>query len=532
MAARAEAIQRTAPTESVWVRWLMPSVSDVIFVALLCKLAFWSEQLLADADIGWHIRNGEHILSTVSVPRTDYFSYTMAGQPWYSWEWLYDVLVAGLNSLGGLNAVVLFSAILFAAIFMLVFRATLKSSGNLLIALLFTLLAGIASSVHLLARPHMLTWLFTLILLLGLRSFHLGDRKRVYFIPLLMALWVNLHGGFLAGVALIALFCLADLWTMTTTSHAQLRAGAAVRTRHLGWILLISSLATMATPYGLRLYGHLYQYLGNRYLMEHIAEFQSPDFHAFQIKMFAALLLIAFVVLGVERKRAGALDLLLVTFSAWIGLYAARNIPLATIILSVTLAPKLAHILRHSATDPDFALPLRRALGKIESFATRMAALELRFNRHLLAGIVLLAISVVSLTAGARPQKGLAVQFEAKRMPLGAAEFMATHGIRSHFFASDAWSGYLIYRLYPDVRVMMDDRHDFYGESYVREYLKIAQVNYGWLDALNKKEVNWVLASPDSGLANTLKLAEGWEPVYDDGIAIIFARKRRAGGGQ
>ena len=83
-----------------WMRWLIPSVGDLIFVALFGVLVFTnlSVRLLGDAGIGWHIRTGQLILATHSVPRIDPFSSSMCGQPWFAWEWLYDVIVGWLES--------------------------------------------------------------------------------------------------------------------------------------------------------------------------------------------------------------------------------------------------------------------------------------------------------------------------------------------------------------------------------------------------------------------------------------------------
>src|ERR1700692_1245815 len=107
-----------------WVRWLMPSVSDLLFLALLGLLVFTnlSVRLLGDAGIGWHIRTGQTILATYAIPHVDPFSSSMAGQPWFAWEWLYDTVVGWLDSAAGLNGVVLFTAVIIAAVFSWTFR--------------------------------------------------------------------------------------------------------------------------------------------------------------------------------------------------------------------------------------------------------------------------------------------------------------------------------------------------------------------------------------------------------------------------
>src|SRR5579864_919582 len=96
-----------------WARMAMPSVADLIFLALLGVLVFTplSVRLLGDAGIGWHIRTGQAILDARGIPHVDSFSSTMLGKPWFAWEWLYDVLVGGLDSAFGLNGVVWLTAI-------------------------------------------------------------------------------------------------------------------------------------------------------------------------------------------------------------------------------------------------------------------------------------------------------------------------------------------------------------------------------------------------------------------------------------
>ncbi|MFB3916605.1 MAG: hypothetical protein ACE14M_07745 [Terriglobales bacterium] len=537
------AIASVAPQqeEPLWARLVMPSISDIVFVALVCALTFgiWGPQLLSDADIGWHIRNGEHILATRSVPHTDYFSYTMVGQPWFAWEWLYDLVISSVHSVDGLNGVVIFSGVVIALTLALLFRLALKSSGNLLVALSLTLLSGAAASVHFLARPHVLSWLFTLIWAQTLRSFQRGERKHVWILLPLTVLWTNLHGGFLVGFALLGLYLAGNVWTWCTTSCPESRSRATGRVRRLGMLLPLSVAASVVNPYGYRLYMHLYEYLSSSFLMDNIMEFLSPNFHLLQVKCFAALLVLMLLALSVSVSKVSAADVLTLAFATWIGLYAARNVPIGSILITLTIAPILGTAIRNVPDQSNVTCWLRGLASKLETFSARMKAMELRFNSHLLAAVVLALVVAIGISGHrASGQKLispntrkadaqaplLSLYFDEKQMPVHAAEYMASHDISTHFFAPDEWSGYLIYRLYPNVRVMFDDRHDLYGEKSVREYLKLTHVGYGWRDVLDKNKVNWVLLRPDSPLANTLKAAGDWKTIYDDGTAILFAR--------
>src|SRR5260370_36848555 len=90
--------------------YVMPSLSDLAFLTPFLVL-FWCTPgvgwLLTDSDTGWHIRAGEWILKNRRVPRTDLFSFTKAGQPWFAWEWLSDVLMAVGPRPSGLVRIVL-----------------------------------------------------------------------------------------------------------------------------------------------------------------------------------------------------------------------------------------------------------------------------------------------------------------------------------------------------------------------------------------------------------------------------------------
>ena len=127
---------RSAESNPAAVRGLLPSIADLLFVALLALLAFTglSVRLLGDAGIGWHIRTGQLILASHEIPRVDPFS-SMAGQPWFAWEWLYDVVVGWLDRAAGLNGVVLLTALIIAGLFAWTFRLMLRRGTNVLVAL-------------------------------------------------------------------------------------------------------------------------------------------------------------------------------------------------------------------------------------------------------------------------------------------------------------------------------------------------------------------------------------------------------------
>jgi hypothetical protein len=520
------------PAPAPWgLRALMPSIADVIFLLLLLALTYGGlqQRLLGDAGTGWHIRAGQQIFATHAIPRQDSFSYTMPGHPWFAWEWLYDLAAGVIYSRMGLNGVVFLSALLIAGTFAGLFRRAVTRNRYPLIAAILVVLAIFASSIHFLARPHLFTWVFTLIFWNILESATGSGAehrfRRLYWLPALMLLWVNIHGGFLVGLALVGLYFLGEVWEAMTAQEPGERTASKAATRKLGIAGVLTFVATFLNPYGYRLWLHIQAYLGSSFYMNNIQEFLSPNFHGAAEKFFAVLLLLSLLGLAVNRSRLRAHHLLVILFSVYFGLYAARNIPIASILLVLTATPLLAGAVERAGAAEELAPRARNLFLRWKNFAARMAGTELGLRGHLLPVVAVVITFVVCLNGGrlgARPL--MHAHFDGKRFPVAAADFLAAQGIRSQVFNPDYWGGYLIYRLGPGYKVFMDDRHDFYGVPFVRDYLRVKNIQSGWQDVLNKQKVNWVLVPPDWTLANALKQLPQWRVLYDDHRAILFAR--------
>src|SRR5450631_2632843 len=178
-----------------WGRLLVPSLSDFLFIALIAWLFMSSgahgwQSLLADADVGWHIRTGEYILDHHQVPRHDLYSFSKPGAPWYAWEWLSDVIDALLFRWAGLKGVVLAAGVLIALFATTLMRRIVDAGAHLFVALLVTLLSVGSASLHFLARPH----IFTLLLLSISMGIIEADRRganpaRIWWLVPITLLW-------------------------------------------------------------------------------------------------------------------------------------------------------------------------------------------------------------------------------------------------------------------------------------------------------------------------------------------------------
>ena len=515
------------------VRLLLPSVSDVMFVGMLAALVFTplSVRLLGDAGVGWHIRTGQLILATHAIPRADVFSATMHGKAWFAWEWLYDVLVGWLERAAGLRAVVWYTAVMIAAIFAWTFRLLIRRGANLLIALVLVLLAASASMIHFFTRPHVMSWLFALVWFCVLDSFERRGGRLVWLLPLLMMLWVNVHGGFLIGFVLLAIYWVSAAWQWLALGENKLeefltKLSARTRALTLGSVGVLSLAATLVNPYGWRLHVHVYQYLSNRFLMDHIDEFQSPNFHGVAERCFAGLLLITLVALARRARPLLISEGLVILFAAFSGVYASRNIPVSALLLVMVagpLLPKDSFIRLIGARGTRLRATAQSA--PVPAFLERMGAVESNLRGHLWAMAALLVTGWAVAHGGSLGSRlGIDAHFDSKRFPVKAVDYLQTSGLPQIVIVPDYWGGYLIYRLYPQGLVAVDDRHDLYGETFLKSYLKLVRVERGWDELLREYDIRCVMAPRGSALNNILALQQDWHETYEDDVAVIFVR--------
>jgi hypothetical protein len=535
------------PTSSA-LRFLLPSVRDIVFVFL-----FWSilagplsNRPLADADIGWHIRTGELIAATHSLPRTDPFSSTMQGQPWFAWEWLYDMLLGILHHSFGLNGVVWLCALLVAGIFTFLLSQLITRGTGLPLAVLLMLLAEAVSTIHLYARPHIVSWLFSLVWFVVVdrwESWEVADRGKLprwipWFFPVSMLFWVNLHGGWVFGIALFGIYIVSAC----VEAHREQDAFAGVRawrrTRAMAVAWMASAAATLVNPFGWKLHAHIYRYLGDRYLMNRIDEFRSPNFHQWAERFFAVILLlvvIAFVGNRPVTRKLRLSHLLVVLLAIYAGLYSSRNLPVSSMLLVLIAGPILWEILVSLADAPGAWMWVRSGSAQISSFSDRMGGQEMELRGHFYPVVVVIVALAICMHGGWVGSRHLIhAQFDQQKMPVAAVAFLQTEVTRTPpstdpVFSTDAWGGYVIYRMYPDRKVVVDDRHDLYGSGRIRQYLILTQVEPGWQKVLDEWQIRTALLPAGSTLVNLLReLPQDWQVVYEDKVAVVFEKRKKS----
>jgi len=486
--------------------------------------------LLSDCDTGWHIRTGEWIVSNHQVPSRDFFSFTKPGDPWYAWEWFSDVIFAWLNSHGGLATVVLASILIIAATFTLLFRLTLRRA-NPILAVLVTMLATASSAVHWLARPHLISLLFLVLFYGALESVRAG-RERFRGIPILAILpvatilWTNLHGGFFFGILLLIGYGVGELLKLMLSADRNQAAAARLRARRYLLSALACLAASLVNPYFYRLHVHVFQYVTDPFQAQHVVEFLTMSFHHPIAIFFEALLVLGVGAAIWHAARGSYTEAVLVVMWGHAALLAARNVPLYAIVAAPIIGSAADAWLRRLPEMPVVTW-LRLAARRYASIAAETAQTDAIPRWHL-ASIAGFAV-VAALVYAPAPPKLFKPEYDPDSYP-AAAIAMLRNDRSARIFTNDEWGDYLIYRLYPENRVFVDGRSDFYGDDFVQKYLDVMNVKYDWQETLGHFGINTILLPPSAPLTGALKESRHWRVVYDDGIAVVFRSALSSGG--
>jgi hypothetical protein len=488
---------------------ILPSIGQFLFLVVFLVLMFSpaGKNMLADADTGYHIRAGDYILENRTVPKHDIFSFHSPPLPWTAHEWLSEVVMAALHRIAGLTGVVIFFALLISISYALLFRYMRACKRNIVFDVLILLLALVSSQIHWLARPHIFS-LFFMVIWYHLLDSHQNDRGgRLLLLPLIMLLWVNLHGGYLTGFMLTGVYLLGNVIGYFRSVEEE-RERSLRKIRWLGFILIACLFASLVNPYGYRILLFPFRLVADSYIMDNVNEFLSPNFH--KPMPFKYLLLSLVTILALSKMPLDFVEIVLVLLFTNMALYSARYIPLFAIAVAPILS-KQADSMIAAASEDGWIAFLKKSAGRI-------ARIDASAKGYLwpIAGVFL----VVFLVAAGRME----FRFDGNIKPVAAVEFLMKEQVDGNMYDNDEFGDYLIYATYPRYKVFFDGRSDMYGADRLKEYQKLAVFGPGWEKLVEKYDFGWFFIGSDSVLSRYLLARPGWKLVYSDNVANIHVK--------
>lgn len=458
--------------------WLWVGAGALVLVLLQGTM------MLRDTDTYWQMRVGQWILDNHAVPTVDAFSLTRAGAPWMSSSWLSQVLFANAYAAFGWTGIVALSAIAIAITFALL-EAVLERHLPTSYASIVAITAFALSAQHFLARPHVLA----MPLMVGWMAGLIGaaDRRAAPSFVLLpvIALWANLHGGFVLGLALMAPAALDALWN----AQPQARLALALRWAAFG---LAAVAACCLTPYGWDSLLASAKILNLGELLTLISEWAPISFASFGLFEGCLLLLIGAAL--ASGARLPPLRIVMALGLLHMALNHTRNIEVFALLLPIVLAAPLA---------AQF-LPEQPAAAKPGRLAT-------------CAGLVLAAALGV-MVATSRDYHPA----DQERYASAIAALRA-HGA-TRVFNDYGFGGYMIWAGGP--APFIDGRAELYGEQFALDHLHSTSLAdpAGFARLLADWKIDATIMYPTTPAARLLDHVDGWQRVFANDIAVVHVR--------
>ena len=455
-----------------------PSAPDLIFavVAPLTAIRGAIKLTQADGDLSAHMRMGAQILTTGHIPTHSLASYTAATEPMVGHAWLAEVLFASMFRLGGLPLICVFAGIIVGLTHGLIALFLRRHGADPRWAFVAALMSLALASTHWLARPHLFSIVGSALTLFLLESDR--PRRQLLFIPL-YAVWTNLHGGWLYGLAMIGLYVIGELGEAWLSDD---RALWLARARRDATALALASAATLLNPFGLALHREVLSAVTNTSLARNMAEFLPPNFQDAGQWPFLLAILLTIALLSFGARRMPLPWLAVVLVSLFFALRSFRNIALFGVTAWPLIALHVARAFPHNRKP----FPLFTEFARLDpdtrvgwlAAPVAMLMLLLGLNRGLVAGIPLIDD-----------------HFDPRTFPVVAVDRARTAHLDGRVFDTWGWAGYIMYA-WPEASLHVDPLK--FSSATIRSYSTIEDLRPTWLVELGRWKVQTVITQSKS----------------------------------
>ena len=479
------------------------SLLDVSLLAALVAAVLYSLRATeADLDLWGHLAFGRLFWETGRFPYQDVFSFAST-VPWVNYEWLTGVVFYPLYQAAGPAGLQLLRYGLGLGLLFCLYRAARQQGSSVLaVVLSLWLISSLYPFGFSPVRAQCFTYAFFALSLWLLERARLERRYGglVWLVPL-QVLWCNLHGGFLAGLGLVALYA----------------AGEALSRRdfmpYLG-VLLAAALATLANPYGLEYWYRLYEAVAmpRPYVTEWGSIFTAWRQGLYDTVIYLGqVVLLAGLLIGWSRRLALTPALVLGVTLA-LACRSIRHLPFFLMAVGVFLPPALDLFLEKLQPEGSWR--------RLQPWLRPGYALALVWLAVLGYGYALAERQPLALAVPEQPSRETKLYY-----PVGAVDYIEKNGLSGNLLVSLNWGQYALWRLYPRVLVAPDGRYDTaYDARVLAGALALEDAQPGWQQQLRAFNPDLVLVNTRSRLYPELRRHPEWRELYHDAGAALFGR--------
>ncbi len=484
------------------------SVQQKVFLGLfLCLVFLYSFNQLKESDAFYHLKTGQLVWETKSVPHQDVFSYTATGRMWVTHEWLGELIFFGAYKAGGFWGLISFIAFLAALTYFLIFLLALKKGAEPNLTLLLMFILGYLTFELWIPRPQIFSFFFLALLIYLLESYRL-EGKRIYLWLSILTIWfwANVNASFILGIVIIFFYFFSEILKIFFP-FALGRPAEIKKTIPLGIMAAAGLFLSFINPNGYKIFLYSF-YIKPVVKMLQVMEWK--PIHVFwyeiQTKIFlAGMLVVAAIVVYWLWFRRENRD------STWLGA-----------VLGVFLLPFIS--IRHVGFLPLIAIaPFAVALSGI--FRKFLDSFSERFFKVIIPSIFI-------IFAVLRYPDFPKTPVNEKTLPVHLADFIAEKEIKGPLFNLYNEGGYLIWRFWPEEKVFIDGRSEVYGGAPISDLFRIVGRLKDWQKLVDEKYgINYFILPyyPESLARDTAALAEelyknNFHLVYWDDNAVLLVR--------
>lgn len=467
------------------------SITLLVFATLITL----TSRTFVDADLWGHLQFGLDNLAAGQISQVDPYSYLSFGQHWINHEWLSEVVFAIFWLASGTPGLVLLKTTMGVLTLGLVYWYLLSENifpiraGCLVILGWFGLMTAIST-----IRPHIFTLLFTSILFIIIAKAESGNCRWLWFAPPVLLLWINFHGGVLAGLGFLGIWSFVHL-----IQHRQ-------EWRRILPPVIVSGLAVFINPYGIDLV--LFLFRTATVPRPEIIEWQPLQLVSLLGGIYLVFLTILILGLAYSKRKKEISIVVLLIVAALMPFVAFRHLPLFALAVLVFGGPYINDAWSQIKTTHRGQKQIPRWMSVIS----------------LVISIILLIWSIPNFQRIIIPNQPVSF------FPDRAVELIHESNVQGNMAVEFNWGEYVIWHLGPEIQVSLDGRRETVYSD------KIYQMNWDFLNGagdwdavLDNYDTHMALVYQSRAAHNLLLLKEGWELVYEDGTSALFASQEWSG---
>jgi hypothetical protein len=464
-------------------------------------------------DFWWHIAIGRDIVNSGKIPQLDTYSYTQPGAPYlfYDQFWLMEVALYKLYQAGGAILVILAHTLIIIPAYFLLMSLSWKLTHNLRATAFGVLFAAALGFGNWNVRPQAISYLLGVLVLLGISEYRRTHRWQWLLIfPFVMALWVNCHGSFPIGPALVGLWLADESWKVIKQWYKQRRYSFQNWLPALAAFILALG-GCLVNPRGMGFVSYLSTMASNSVVQNLVVEWMPPNFNSWEGILFFVLFMLVVVLLVLSPRRPSFYQIATFLVFGILALNFYRGIIWFGIVMAPVVADHLAALMDKVGIKPA-PIPTGQTRGLNRIFV-----------------IALLVLAFISLPWFKQywpvvPEKAGLISAET---PIKATQYLLDHHLPAQVFHYMPFGSYMMWAAQPQYKVFVDSRIELYPINIWNDYLLISSGGSDWEAKLDQYKISTLLLEPvvQLGLIRAVSVSPNWQEVYRDSQAVIFIRR-------